>query len=105
MLMGHRQALPNRRRCETFDFEHAGHQFSLTFSCYPDGRPAEIFLSSQHVGSPIEAIAHDAAVTVSIALQHGAHLSTIYAALTKDHDGGPATLLGAALAAITEASR
>ena len=100
-----RQTLPNRRRCETLDFEHGGHRFSLTFSCYNDGRPAEIFLSSRHVGSPLEAIARDAAVTVSIALQHGAPLSTIYAALTKDHDGGPATLLGKALAEIAEASR
>jgi hypothetical protein len=48
-------------------------------------------------GSPIEAIARDAAVTVSIALQFGAGLETIRQALTKDHDGGPATLLGAAL--------
>jgi len=97
-----RERLPDRRRCETLDFEHGGHRFSLTFSRYNDGRPAEIFLSSRHVGSPLEAIARDAAVTVSIALQHGAHLSTIYAALTKDHDGGPATLLGAALDALAE---
>jgi hypothetical protein len=100
-----RQTLPNRRRCESLEIEHAGHRFSLTFSRYHDGRPAEIFLSSRHIGSPLEAIARDAAVTVSIALQHGAPLSTIYAALTKDHEGGPATLLGAALDAITEARR
>jgi hypothetical protein len=103
--MTSRQTLPNRRRCETLDFEHGGHRFSLTFSSYNDGRPAEIFLSSQHVGSPLEAIARDAAVTVSIALQHGAPLATISGALTKDHDGGPATLLGAAIDAITEASQ
>jgi hypothetical protein len=45
----------------------------------------------------VEARARDAAVTVSIALQFGAGLETIRAALTKDRDGGPATLLGAAL--------
>jgi hypothetical protein len=87
-----RQTLPNRRRCETLEIEHAGHRFSLTFSRYNDGRPAEIFLSSRHIGSPLEAIARDAAVTVSLALQHGAPLSRICSALTKDHDGGPATL-------------
>jgi hypothetical protein len=53
--------------------------------------------------SPIEAIARDAAVTVSIALQFGADLETIRQALTKDHDGQPATLLGAALDALAEA--
>jgi len=41
-----------------------------------------------------------AAVTVSIALQFGADLETIRGALTKDHDGRPATLLGAALDAL-----
>jgi len=97
-----RQTLPNRRRCETLEIEHAGQRFLLTFSHYRDGRPAEIFLSSRHVGSPIEAIARDAAIVVSIALQFGADLRTIRDALTRDHDGGPATLLGAALAAIME---
>jgi hypothetical protein len=53
--------------------------------------------ASNKPGSPIEAIARDAAVTVSIALQFGADLETIKQALTKDHDGGPATPLGAAL--------
>ena len=72
-------------------------------SRYSDGLPAEIFLSSRHVGSPLEAIARDAAVTVSIALQHGVPISTIRQALTKDHDDGP--LLGAALHAIDEAIR
>jgi hypothetical protein len=64
-----------------------------------------VILSSHKPGSPIEAIARDAAVTVSIALQFGAPLETIRAALTKDHDGGPATLLGAALDALVDAAR
>jgi hypothetical protein len=100
-----RQRLPNRRQCETFEFIHAGLDFTLCAGFYPDGRIAEIFLSSRKPGSPIEAIARDAAVTVSIALQFGAPLETIRAALTKDHDGGPATLLGAALDALAEAPR
>jgi ribonucleoside-diphosphate reductase alpha chain len=82
------------------DFEHAGHRFSLTVGRFLDGRAGEIFLSSKHIGSPLEAIARDAAVTVSIALQFGADLETIRRALTRDHDGGPATLLGAALDAL-----
>ena len=50
----------------------------------------------------IEAIARDAAVVASIALQFGADIETIRKALTKDHDGGPATLLGAALDILAE---
>jgi len=98
-----RERLPNRRRCESFEFEHAGLRFTLSIGFYLDGRIAEIFLSSHKPGSPIEAIARDAAVTVSIALQHGAYLETIRRALTKDHDGGPATLLRTALDALAEA--
>jgi hypothetical protein len=100
--MSGRQRLPNRRRCETLEFAHAGLAFTLCAGFYPDGRVAEIFLSSHKPGSPIEAIARDAAVTVSIALQFGADLETIRGALTKDHDGGPATLLGAALDALLD---
>ncbi len=95
--MSGRQRLPNRRQCESFEFRHAGLDFTLAAGFYPDDRIAEIFLSSHKPGSPIEAIARDAAATVSIALQFGAELETVRAALTKDHDGGPATLLGAAL--------
>jgi hypothetical protein len=100
-----RERLPNRRRCSSFEFRHAGLDFTLCAGNYPDGRIAEIFLSSHKPGSPIEAIARDAAVTVSIALQFGAPLETIRAALTKDHDGSPATAIGAALDALAEASR
>ena len=92
-----RERLPNRRACESFDFEHAGHRFSITVGHFPDGHPAEIFLSSRHVGSPLEAIARDEAVTVSIALQFGIPVETIRSALTKDHDGSAATVLGKSL--------
>jgi hypothetical protein len=100
-----RERLPNRRKCESFEFRHAGHPFTLCAGFYADGRIAEVFLSSHKPGSPIEAIARDAAVTVSIALQFGADLETIRQALTKDHDGGPATLLGAPLDKLAEAAR
>jgi hypothetical protein len=92
-----RQRLPNRRRCESFEFRHAGLDFTATVGFYWDGRLAEIFLSSRKPGTAIEATARDAAIVVSIALQFGAPIETIRAALTKDHDGSPATLLGAAL--------
>ena len=95
--MTSRERLPNRRECESFELRHGAFDFTVAAGFYEDGRIAEIFLSSHKPSSPIEAIARDAAVTVSIALQFGANLETIRQALTKDHDGGPATLLGAAL--------
>jgi hypothetical protein len=48
-----RQRPPNRRQCETFEFTHAGLDFTLCAGFYPDGRIAEIFLSSRKPGSPI----------------------------------------------------
>jgi hypothetical protein len=71
------------------------------FACFC-WQAAPVLPSSRHIGSPLEAIARDAAVTVSIALQFGAPLATIRAALTKDHDGSPATLLGKALDEVSE---
>jgi hypothetical protein len=50
-------------------------------------------------------IARDAAILASLAFQHGVDLVTIRAALTKDHDGGPATPLGAALDALADGPR
>jgi hypothetical protein len=98
--MSCRERLPNRRKCQTIELQHAGQSFRLSAGFFADGRVAEIFLSARHIGSPLEAIARDAAVTVSIALQFGADLETISAALPRDHDGGPATLLGTALDAL-----
>ena len=98
-----RERLPNRRACESFELRHGGFDFTVAAGRYPDGRIAEVFLSSHKPGSPIEAIARDSAIMVSLALQFGAPLETIRAALTKDHDGHPATLLGAALDMLAEA--
>jgi hypothetical protein len=63
-------------------------------------------LARRHLSESQRAIvaARDAAVTVSIALQFGADIETIRQALTREHDGGPATLLGAALDALAEAA-
>jgi hypothetical protein len=100
-----RERLENRRRCESFEFEHGGLKFTLCFSRYRDGRFSEIFLSSHKPGSAVEAVARDAAIVVSIALQHGAHIETLSAALTRDDNGGPATAIGAALDELMRATR
>lgn len=95
-----RHRLPDRRRGETFEFHHAGHDYTLTVGLYRTGRIGEVFLSAHKSGGDLEAVARDAAIVVSIALQFGADLKTIRSALTRDHNGAPATLIGAALDAI-----
>ncbi|WOJ89860.1 hypothetical protein RZS28_00655 [Methylocapsa polymorpha] len=98
--MTSRERLPHRRRQESFEFFHAALGFTLGVGRYHDGRVGEIFLSAHKVGSPIEALARDAAIVLSIALQHGADLDVIRSALTSDSDGGPASLIGAAIDAL-----
>ena len=42
--MTERQRLPNRRACETFDFESQGLKFTASFSRGADGTVQEIFM-------------------------------------------------------------
>jgi hypothetical protein len=73
--MSEREKLPQRRRRESFDFEHAGLKLTLTLSRIHDGRVAELFISSWRPGCAIEAIARDAAITASLAFQYGCPLA------------------------------
>jgi hypothetical protein len=100
-MSGDRERLPNRRKSSTRAFQHAGMRFVVTAGYYADGRTAEVFISGERPGSGIEVLAHDAAVTLSIALQYGADLQVVRNALEKDSDGAPATILGAALSALS----
>jgi ribonucleoside-diphosphate reductase alpha chain len=92
-----RERLPNRRKCLTLEFQHAGQTFRLSTGYFGDGRLAEVFLSAHHVGSPLEALARDSAILVSLCLQHGVAIETIKHALTRDHDGSAATAISAAI--------
>jgi hypothetical protein len=92
-----RVRLHNRRASENFSLEHYGMNYTATVSRFPDGSVAEIFLSNGKTGSHADAAARDSAVVASIALQCGATVATIRAALLRDRHGAPASPLGAAL--------
>ena len=67
-----RRRLPNRRPSETRALTVGNHTFTATIGFDPaDGRPREIFLTGAKDGTDMAAILDDAAVTLSIALQHG----------------------------------
>src|ERR1700722_13124107 len=93
--MSDRERLPNRRVSELVDFEHAERRWTLTVGRFADGRVGEVFLDTPKA-SAIGEIAADAAITASVAFQHGAPLETVRHALA-DRRAGP---LGAALALI-----
>ena len=67
-----RRRLPNRRPSETRTFEIAGQTFTATIGFDPaTGGPRELFLTAGKEGSLLNAMLGDAAVVISIALQHG----------------------------------
>jgi hypothetical protein len=92
-----RQRLPNRRHAYTFDFEHAGLKYTATVGRFADGRPAELFIQNHKTNSGADVNARDAAILVSFALQFGADADVIRKALSRDSQGRPSGVVGAAL--------
>jgi hypothetical protein len=92
-----RQRLANRRAGETFAIEAGGLRYTATVGRFDDGRAAEIFLTSNKVGSAAAIAACDAAVLASIALQHGVPLDVLRHALMRDAQGRAIGPLGVVL--------
>jgi hypothetical protein len=98
----HRERLPNRRSSEIFSFEAHGHRFTGSFSLFPDGRLAEVFMANHKAGSQIGTLVHDSAIILSFALQHGADVEAIRQALCRDAQGQALGPLGQALDLLAE---
>ena len=89
-----RRILPQRRSAETFQLRFWNQPVSVTIGYYDDDTPGEIFIDAGKSGQDVQSTARDAAVVLSIALQHGATVDTIQHALTRLGDGSAASLLG-----------
>jgi hypothetical protein len=100
-----RKTLPHRRAAETVSILKSGSVVAVTLGYFPDGTPAEVFVSGAKVGSEAESIARDGAVLLSLALQHGVPLETIKHAITRDHDGTASTIIGAVVDNLLERAR
>lgn len=106
-MITERNALPNRRYAETFTVQHSGNlgkseTVEVTVGYYFDGKTGdgavgEVFISNPKVGSGQEAIARDAAVLLSLAIQHGVPIETMRGAITREQDSKPSTIIGAVL--------
>jgi hypothetical protein len=92
-----RQRLPDRRASTSFVFEHKSLGFTCTYSRFPDGSIAEVFITNHKVASGVDIDARDAAIILSFALQHGADISAISKALCRDPRGNPSGVMGAVL--------
>lgn len=97
-----RDLLPERRKAETFSMPFGGEKYEVTEGFYEDGRVGEIFINRVYSkaaakagGSYLDGVCRDAAVLMSLALQHGVPIETIRHTVTRDESGTPATIMGA----------
>jgi len=92
-----REHLPSRRPSTTFDFTCANLHYTCSYSRFASGGIAELFLSNHKSNSQADTAARDAAITLSIAVQHGADPEAVRLALCRDSNGKANGPLGTAL--------
>jgi len=100
-----RRILPQRRRAETFTVIHWNQFFTVTAGYFDDGTPGEVFVDALKTGGDVDAIARDAAVMISLALQHGATVEAIRHAVTRNGSGEPASIVGAVVEALASLTK
>jgi hypothetical protein len=103
--MSDRKSLPLRRRAETIKVRHGGATYHISTGHYAGGQLGEVFISTNKVGSNIEAMARDLAILMSFALQHNCSIQTISNALTRESDGSPSTIAGAVADRLSQKDR
>ena len=100
-----RRVLPRRRAAETFNLWFWNQQFTVTVGFYADGTPGAVFIDGGKTGQDTQSTARDAAVVLSLALQHGAAIETIRHAVTRNGCGSAASILGAVVDALSKFPR
>jgi hypothetical protein len=99
-----RRTLPQRRAAETFTVVCRNQPVTITAGFYDDGAVGEVFIDTGKSGADLAHVARDAAVVISLALQHGVSIETIRHAVTICNDGSPASILGAVVDRIPNSS-
>ena len=90
-----RRTLPQRRAAETFDLLFRNQTVTITAGFYSGGELGEVFINVGKSGTDIASVARDAAVVISLALQHGVPVADLRHAVTRDSTGAAASILGA----------
>ena len=99
-----RRILPARRGSTTFTMLWQGTKFEVSLGTFPDdGCAAEVFISATKPGSQVQSIGRDAAILLSLALQHGVPLGLIRHAISRDEQERPQSIVGAVVDAFAEA--
>lgn len=95
-----REELPTRRLGENISFEHRGLHFNATVGRKVLSGPiSEVFLNvagdkGGKYGSDSDLAARDAAVAVSLALQHGISLVVLQRSMGRELDGSASSPIG-----------
>ena len=97
-----RKRLPNRRQAVRQEVEFDpqapnGSLCTVSIGFGDDLRPAEVFISTRKRGSTLDAFCNDAAILLSLALQHGAEVADIAHSLGRTADGRRTSVLGTAI--------
>ena len=100
-----RRVLPQRRAAETFDLRFWNQPFTVTVGVYADGTPGEVFIDGGKTGQDVQSTARDAAVVLSLALQHGTPIEVIRRAVTRSGAGEAASIPGAIADRLPEIAR
>ena len=92
-----REMLPNRRATIGFRYQHDGLTYMAHVSHYGDGRPAELFITGEKVGTAVDNAARAASIATSFALQYGTPVEKLRLAMPRDWENRPLDPVGAAL--------
>ena len=68
---------------------------TVTAGYFSTGEIGEVFLATGKGGSDLASLVRDAAITLSLALQHGVKIETLQHAVLRDARGEPLSLIGA----------
>ena len=90
-----RQRLPNRRECETYEFERDKLKYTISYGRAHAGGPVrELFINAGKLGTNMESLMCDASTAISVALQNGATPQELAHSITRNPDGTPASPIG-----------
>ena len=91
--------VPDTRRANaTFAMVWQQRAYAVTLGYLQDHRTSiEVFVSAAKTASDLEALARDAAIIMSFAMQYGAPLGALARAVSRGEGGAPASVIGAVL--------
>jgi|SRR6266566_7412696 len=95
--MTSRRRLQNRRHSTSFEIEHCGLRYSISYSLFDDGTLAECFINNHKRNGAADIAARDAGILLSFCLQFGWDAATISRALSRNSDGSASGVVAAAL--------